>query len=294
MNTFHRRVLTACWIGLMPFGLYAEAPVVDDSENYALLDGQEAPYHQPSARSAYDESYNEDERPLAHESVEASSTQSNAQLLNKLNGLQQEIQELRGQLDVQAHDLKALQEQQLAFYKDLDARLGATVKTPPHRGAIDIGTPPVKPSAATPPSTPLPVMTPVSTTPRGNPADEQISYLAAYELVKAKHYEDAIAAMQAFVTQYPQGGYTANATYWLGELYLATTDYSNAISHFQMVLQQFPSSSKAAPSMLKMGYALAASGKKQEAVAQLKQVVKQYPDTSTAQLAMLKLQSLQA
>ncbi len=43
--------------------------------------------------------------------------------MNKIQGLQQDIQELRGQLEIQTHDLKSLQQQQLAFYKDLDTRM---------------------------------------------------------------------------------------------------------------------------------------------------------------------------
>lgn len=127
---------------------------------------------------------------------------------------------------------------------------------------------------------------------RSNPADEQISYLAAYELVKNKRFDDALVAMQAFVTQYPQGGYTANAQYWLGELYMVKNNYPKAIDHFEIVLKQFPSSSKAAACTLKIGYALAASGKDNEARLRLQQVLKNYPDTPTAQLAATKLESL--
>ncbi|MBY0378010.1 MAG: tol-pal system protein YbgF, partial [Gammaproteobacteria bacterium] len=132
----------------------------------------------------------------------------------------------------------------------------------------------------------------INTTTRGNPADEQISYLAAYELVKNKHFDDALTAMQTFITQHPHGGYTANAQYWLGELYLVKHDYPKAIEHFELVLKQFPSSSKAAASTLKIGYALAAAGKDNEARARLQQVLKTYPDTPTAQLATIKLESL--
>ena len=98
--------------------------------------------------------------------------------------------------------------------------------------------------------------------------------------------------MQAFVTQHPKGGYTANAQYWLGELYMVKKNYPQSIEHFEIVLQQFPSSNKSAASMLKIGYALAASGKKQDAVLRLQQVVKNYPDTSAAQLAKAKLEAL--
>jgi len=98
--------------------------------------------------------------------------------------------------------------------------------------------------------------------------------------------------MQTFVQKYPRGGYTANAEYWLGELYLVQKDYARSIEHFKVVLNQFPSSSKAAASMLKMGYAYDALGDQQEAKKQLRQLVETYPDTPTAQLAQAKLGSL--
>jgi len=128
--------------------------------------------------------------------------------------------------------------------------------------------------------------------PQTNPADEQISYLAAYDLVKNKQYNKAIKAMQQFVNQYPQGGYTANAQYWLGELYLVQKEYKKAIEHFTLVIDDYPSSSKTAASLLKMGYALAAVGQTREAKETLRQVIKNYPDTKTAQLAKTKLEML--
>lgn len=299
-----RFLLATCFVCFLPLTVSAEAPVVDDSENFALLDEQQANYEQPLAREQKDEGYysSDEEKALASDSSESSNTNSggsNAALLDKVQGLQQEIQELRGQLEVQAHDLKLLQQQQLAFYKDLDARLpnqavaGTTknvataplsiaTKTPPPSAAVPAEKQAVQPVAAIIPSNGN----------RANPADEQISYLAAYELVKNKRFDDALAAMQKFVTQYPQGGYTGNAQYWLGELHLVKKNYTEAIEHFEIVLQQFPSSSKTAASMLKIGYAYAGLGKKDEAIQRLQQVIKNYPDTNTAQLAKTKLEAL--
>lgn len=289
MSNYHRLIIAACFACILPFNVFSEAPVVDDSENFALLDDQQAAYERPSAkdRSGYS-SDRDEESALASDNTESrSGSNKNAMLLNKLQGLQQEVQELRGQLEVQAHDLKLLQQQQLAFYKDLDTRLrNDPAKVAKNVPAPDLAIETNKP--ATPPTI-NPVM---NNTPRTNPADEQISYMAAYELVKNKKFDDALAAMQSFVTKYPQGGYTANAHYWLGELLMVKQDYTGAIEHFEVVLQQFPSSTKTAASLLKTGYALAASGKKQEAISRLQQVVTTYPNTNTAQLAKAKLASL--
>lgn len=313
-------IIVTCFSLIIPMGLWAEAPVVDDSDNFALLDEQME--SSSAARPKYDHAQIEDaefdsERrnkfqmnnaqdddgpALAKDDQNAPSTQNNlnngATLIDKIQGLQQEIQELRGQLEVQAHDLKLLQQQQLSFYKDLDARLGSGVASAKTPATMSIGERP-SPSPSTSANSPKQItkksnaaaVLPVS---RANPADEQIGYLAAYELIKNKQYDQAITAMDHFVQKYPQGGYAANAQYWLGELYMIKKDYANAINHFELVLHQFPSSSKSAASMLKVGYAYAASGNVQEAKKRLEQVVKTYPGTPTAQLANLKLESISA
>ena len=296
MINWHRFLIAASFAAVLPLTVFAEAPVVDDSENFALLDDQQAAHGRPVGRSYASNTYrDDDEQPLASDRSDVGShTASNVELLNKLQGLQQDIQELRGQLEVQAHDLKLLQQQQLTFYKDLDARLrsGApNIKQKEPAAELSMETSP--PASKTIPKAAVqPTEIPQNTQPHTNPADEQISYLAAYELIKNKRFDEALPAMQAFVTQHPQGGYTANAQYWLGELYMVKKNYPEAITHFEAVLQQFPSSNKSAASLLKIGYALAASGNKEEAILRLQQVIKNYPDTNTAQLAKAKLESL--
>ena len=258
-----RRILLATSLAaslaafLVAFDAFAEVPVVDESDNFASV-------------------HFDEETPLAHEeSNTAHNIRSNTELLNKIQGLQQDIQELRGQLELQTHDLKILQQQQVDFYKDLDSRIHnkSEATTPsPNAATLDVDT------TAQPAAKPEPIATHRA---RTNPADEQINYL-----------EEALPAMQAFVSKYPQGGYTANAHYWIGELYMVKKNYQEAIKHFEVVLQQFPSSSKTSASMLKIGYALSAAGELSAARQRLQSVVKQYPDTHAAQLALAKLESI--
>lgn len=310
----HRRFVAISFAYLLPWAAVAEAPVVDESENFAIIDQNAAAVQQPLAREqiasndrynnqaqeSIDREYN-DEQPLARESS-SSHNNTNGSLLNEVQSLKQEVQELRGQLEMQTHELSVLKEQQLSFYKDLDARLrGASstqTQTPANMAPqtpSNIVTPPApitsKPSDINTPKKVIPITT-NTPSPSNNPAEEQIRYLAAYDLIKNKRFPEAIVAMQSFADQYPKGGYTANAQYWLGELYMTQRDYSQAINHFNAVLEQFPSSSKSAPSLLKIGYALAASGKTQDAKIRLKEVIQRYPDTQTAKLAGEKLRML--
>lgn len=296
-----KTIIAACFSVILPLTCWSEAPVVDDSDNFAIIDGQQMADEAPVVNPKYDadDMQSDDGPALVREdpSGDLNNINGNAKLIEKILSLQQEVQELRGQLEVQAHDLKLLQQQQIAFYKDLDSRLGNTTgKSVQNKPVTDLtigaAAEPKAPSASQ-----LQLVKPAAAKPaiavsRINPADEQIGYLAAYELVKNKQYDKALGAMQTFVQKYPNGGYTANAEYWLGELYLVKRDYAQAIEHFEIVLQQFPSSSKSAASMLKAGYAYAAKGDNQEAKRRFQQVIKTYPGTPTAQLATSKLESI--
>lgn len=285
--------LLAVGFSLLSWSVFAEAPVVEESDNFALLDDNQSAMVQPESKSAFVD--NDAEQIAIAQHQDNVGSQANIQLLDKLKSVQQELQELRGQLEVQAYHLKKLEQQQLTFYKDIDSRLGGhpppqTSQTVPEatNQSLTIDSP-KKPAASsfyrTAPKNNV-------STNHKNPAEAQISYLAAYDLLKSKHFDEALEAMQAFVKNYPQGGYTANAHYWLGELYMVKKEYGNAIGHFEIVLNQFPSSSKRAASLLKIGYALAASGHEIEAMQRLQEVIRHYPDTPTAELALAKLKSI--
>ncbi|OGV45250.1 MAG: tol-pal system protein YbgF [Legionellales bacterium RIFCSPHIGHO2_12_FULL_42_9] len=243
---------------------HAFAPIIDDSENFAVMDDDlQADFNTPADRAvenialAHDDALTNNHKNLG---------QKNLKLLGQIQELQREVQELRGQLEVQTHELAVVKEQQLAFYKDLDSRLQPT--------NARIAT---KTSDA-----------PVQT----NPVDEEIGYMAAYDLIKHKQFINAIIAMQTFIDKYPHSGYIANAQYWLGELHLARKNYAESIQHFEIVLKDYPKSGKAAASHLKIGYAMAASGKTDVAKNILQQVIKDYPDTTTAKLAQVKLNTI--
>lgn len=296
MIQFHRLMITGLLLALFSFQAFSEAPVVDDSENFAMLEEQQDALAQAIERERPVALSDEREDALVNETIPGNPAleHENAILLDKIQNLQQEVQELRGQMEVQAHDLKLLQQQQLAFYKDLDSRLSESRRDDSKNDlALDIDhekkSVPIQ-KVTLPTAQSKPAQTHHTT--NQNPADEQISYLAAYELIEKKQYDAALTAMQAFVQQYPQSGYSANAQYWLGELFLVQKNYSEAMVHFDTVLQLYPSSSKAAASLLKKGYALAENGQKEAAKQSLNQVVKQYPDTNPARLARAKLETL--
>ncbi len=247
-------------VSLLSSCLLATAPVVDNSDDFALLE-------EPTTSSMTDEVTNE-QTALVQEDNEIAPNE--ADLVHQIKHLQQALQELRGQLEIQAHELKQIKQAQANNKPSLNTN---------HDEAPE----PLSTTTSSYPSTK-----------HHNPVDEQVQYLAAYDLVKEKQFDKALVAMQTFLKTYPHSGYAPNAHYWTGELYMLKKAYPQAISHFTTVLSRYPESSKAPACSLKIGYALAASGQISAARSRLDSVVHHFPDTPTADLALIKLKTLHA
>jgi tol-pal system protein YbgF len=121
--------------------------------------------------------------------------------------------------------------------------------------------------------------------------DAGSDYRAAVELVKAARYEDALAALRAFVQRYPRHDYADNAQYWIGEVFYARKDYVRALAEFRNVVEVYPRGNKVPDALLKVGYCYQAMGQVEKARAVLEQVVNLYPRSEPAVLAARRLET---
>ncbi len=267
---------------------FAYAPVVDESENFAVNSSEPESFKPLAHDDGASNSYFDDSRKSAYSTNATTGNRDEiAKLLNSLQELQQTVQELKGQIDTQNHTIETLKNQQITLYKDLDDRLSLM------QGKSTIAKP--QPAMVEPiHSTKNIDMTeaPSNHAKNQNPAEEQISYMAAYEFIQKKDFNKAQLALQEFVQQYPQSAYIPNAEYWLGELYLQDKNYASAIAHFENVVNNFPTSNKHAACLYKLGVTLAANGQAEEARNKYQSVVQQYPDSDTARLAQKQLNLL--
>ncbi len=297
------RIILITLLSLSIPAMAGEPLYEDDNENFALLEEQaQAAEEQPVAQETDSYELSEfEEASDNHRSRQSyhnnDNTARNIDLVNTVQSLLKEFQELRGQLELQAHELDKLKQKILAYdlsgtdqsekneeLKNTDTQSAATPELSKNDAAFTGQSEPELKSVQT--------ITHAASTKRVNPADEQISYLAAYELVKQQKFSRAIEEMKQFLNKYPNGGYSANAHYWLGDMYLSEKNYAQAIIHFKNILQNFKSSNQYAASQLKLGFALAESGHVAEAKTLLTSVINLYPDTSTAYLAHTKLEQL--
>ncbi len=224
--------------------------------------------------------------PLQSQATIADSTPSMQwQIYQQVQQLQQEVRDLRGQLEVQGNIIDRMKQDARSRYLDLDQRITQLKNTPPLVAETASTTPVVVATTAT---TTAPMTTTDATavvTP--NPDEEKRVYLAAYEIYKTGGPNKAINPMRNFIKTYPHSTFTPNAYYWLGEFYLGASpsDVVNAKKCFKIVTEQYADSPKAAAALLKLGSFADGDGKTQEAIKYMLLVVKSFPNTPEANAA---------
>ena len=125
-----------------------------------------------------------------------------------------------------------------------------------------------------------------------DPMAEQDEYAEAFEHVKQRRYARAAQALESFVERHPQGAFTDNAQYWLGESYYALGRLDQAMSAFEALRSRFPDSQKLPHAMLKMGYIHDEKGQAEQARSILEALVATYPGTTAAVLASQRLERI--
>ncbi|MCD8500142.1 MAG: tol-pal system protein YbgF [Gammaproteobacteria bacterium] len=203
----------------------------------------------------------------------------NDELLTRLRALEEQLQALQGRVDELQHSLKQNQSEQaqqfLIFNKKL-AELPRPSPAPVQTSA------PVKNASAT---VAAPKKTADSSVILAPDAQEKATYDAAYGLVSAKAYSDAIEAFQGYLSIYPSGKYTPNAYYWLAELQAKPTSYPSALKNLQIIVDNYPQSPKAPDALLKLGMISQRMGDPAKAKQWFERLIKEYPDSKSAKSA---------
>ena len=206
-------------------------------------------------------------------------TSSNWELYSQIQQMQQEVAQLRGQVEEQGHLIERLQNDLRTRYTDLDQRLQLQqeqMKQAPVVAAVVEADKPV--------------------TQGHSVEDEKKAYLAAYDTFRTGGPDKAIAPMQAFVKQYPESSLTPGAYYWLGEFYLNASkpDLVKARQQFDTVLTKYPDNTKAPAALYKIGNILDLQGKPDESRQKMQELIKRYPKSPEASLAETWLKAFQA
>lgn len=203
-----------------------------------------------------------------------------AQMFYQMQVLQQEVQMLRGKVEEQQYLIDNLRRDQKEQYVDLDGRVAALASNrpaPPPGSASQGGS-----SAGETPSQ----------TAEKSYTTEREAYGVAIESMRAKEFASSIAGFEGLIVNYPNGKYTPNAFYWLGELYLAQAESERARQNFVQVVRLYPEHQKVPGALYKLGVLYHGLGDDKQAQTYLDKVQAEFPQSSAAKLASKYAQAM--
>lgn len=236
-------------------------------------------------------------------------SQTLMQMLSRIEQLQQQVQVLQGEVEQQTHTVGELKRRQRDLYMDLDKRINQVIKpqsTPPP-GTPNEQVPPITQHLSGGDQNGLVIQSQSSdqnisncvngqcvtaNTPESSQdmiLERQQAYDRALSLLKKKQYKKAIGAFESFLVKYPNGDFSDNAQYWLGEGSYVLQDYGVAIERFKLILTKYPQSSKVPDAMLKIGFVYYELKDYKNAKMMLTQTSEKFAGTSVARMAHARL-----
>ena len=196
-----------------------------------------------------------------------------SELFYRIQVLQQDLKDLRGAMEEQSYLIKRLERSQKEQYLDLDKRLAQL-------GGADLES---RAAQTEEKESSEEATTFLNKVPEFD--NEREAYQYAFDLMRNRQYQESLAGFEEIIVAFPNGQYTPNAYYWIGELYLAQGDNEKSRQSFIQVISLYPDHQKVPDAMYKLGVVYFALGDNQSALRYLGQVQQEYPNSSAAGLA---------
>jgi len=181
----------------------------------------------------------------------------------QLDELSQELNEVKGSIELFNHKLEQVEDRQRSLYQIVDDQSQSATATAKTEN--------VNVSAS----------------------GDKDAYQKALNLVLVnKEYTQAITAFEAFVIDYPKSAYIDNSYYWLGQLLHKEQKLTEARAAFMTVVEKYTTSNKYPDALYKVGFIDEVLGKMPSAKSFYTRVVSEYPNSSAAGLAKKRLANL--
>lgn len=216
-------------------------------------------------------------------------------LPQQMDDLQQQMAKLSGEMAILQHDVQLLNSQQRSFYQDLNQRIQQVsnlVNNDSGSGNNDVPNALASSSTSSSAASTSSKSSNASAAPTLNSKEDK-AYQAAVDLVRARHFDKATQALHQYLTDYPNGQYTGNIHYWLGEIAFQQQKDQQAMAEFTTVVTHFEKATKALDAQLKLANLLAFHDKQDQAVKNYQAIIKKAPDSAEAHLAKIKLNAMQ-
>jgi tol-pal system protein YbgF len=174
--------------------------------------------------------------------------------------------------------------QQIVDLQNSVQSLDAKISSPAPATATPSSTIPGKPigSGSSPTS---------STIPSGAPPADTLYSNGLRDITSGK-YDLASSEFQDYLKYYGDTDLASNAQFYLGEISYKQKQYEEAVAAYEKVLTNYPKSFKLGPARLRKGMALIELGQKTAGIRELREVIKRFPGSDEDRLARAKLKEL--
>ncbi len=237
-------------------------------------------------------------------------TNSN-QLEMRLTGIEDQIRELRGNVEQNQNEVRKLADNLDRFQKDTEFRLNQQPAAGAAAAPAPVGPPKIVSNIPGQQGAPVVAMQYKADAPqppeadslgeenkdptRGDPSKKKVvpgelksnfatprdHYNYAFRLLNQTQYEQAAASFDDFVAKYPKDALVGNAYYWGGETYYIRRDYVKSADYFRQGYEAMPEGPKAADNLYKLALSLNALDRAKEGCVVLQEVVAKFKKTST-------------
>jgi tol-pal system protein YbgF len=216
------------------------------------------------------------------------------EMIQQVDQISEDINLLRGEIEVQGNDVVDIKKRQRELYQDIDRRLRdlesrAVGQAPAAQVTVPPASEPAGSAAQVPPLVPASGAAVAAAPVTATQAGEKEAYQAAFDTLKEGRYKEAKVELQAFLAKYPNGSFSGNAQYWLGEAHYVTRNFDQGIGEFEKVLNGFPGSNKVPDAMLKLGYTYYELKQYPQSKTVLQDLRTRFPDETASRLATKRL-----
>ncbi len=211
--------------------------------------------------------------------------QAQGELLLQIEQLRQETQALRGLMEELSYQLGQMSSDQKTRYLDLDQRLGELVRI--QKEAVAAGS-----ATASDPSQGVAASNAVASPPVTPEVSDQDAYNAAFQLIRERQFEEALAAMESFIEAYPNSDLVLDARFWRGQVFDVLGRDEEAIEAFKSIALAAPEYRRILQVKVKLGKLLLKNQDVMNGRKILQEVITQAPESVEAGLASRELEKI--
>ena len=270
-------IFLSAFVPVVVFAATDDSTIMFEGNPIEVIDIQDPPSAdiEPDFELDSDDKQEQPSPPLLYRPpIEDESAESSLDALYQAQLLQQEVMELRGQVEELSYQLDKMQRVHDERYLELDSRLQQLLTSQP------------APRLVAPELVDPPLLEPQA--PEGTAGlDEKSIYDMSLQLIRNHQYDQAIKQLDSLIARFPDGEFTANAYYWLGEVHMALGEpnYERARQALAQVITFFPEHHRVPDAAFKLGQVYHLLGDCERAETLLKQVISQHQGKSVAKLA---------